>query len=207
VPIITPFGSFNPKLKEVHVFIRFAALLAVALAVATPARAASYTVDPVHTSAVFRIKHFNTAFFYGRFDTISGSLEWDDANPAAAKFDITIAADSVHTGNEMREKHLKGPDFFDVGQYPTIRFVSTSLKKNEADDSYTLEGNLTLHGQTKPVTAKLTMTGTGKGRAGEDLIGFEATFTIKRSEFGMNYMLNGLSDEVQLMVGIEAKKQ
>jgi len=189
------------------VIVRIAALLVVSLAVVAPARAASYTVDPVHTSAVFRIKHFNTAFFYGRFDKISGSLEWDDANPDGGKFDIAIAADSIHTGNEMREKHLKGPDFFDVGQHPTIRFVSTSVKKNDDAGSYTLEGNLTLHGQTKPVTATLTMTGTGKGRAGEDLIGFEATFTIKRSEFGMNYMLNGLSDDVQLMVGIEAKKQ
>lgn len=188
-------------------FVRTVALLLVALLVVAPVRAASFTVDPVHTSAVFRIKHFNTAFFYGRFDKITGSLEWDDANPAGARFDIVIAADSIHTGNEMREKHLKGPDFFDVGQFPAIRFVSTSVKKNDADGSYILEGNLTLHGQTKPVTATLHMTGTGKGRQGEDLIGFEATFSIKRSDFGMNYMLNGLSDEVQLMVGIEAKKQ
>lgn len=186
---------------------RAAGLLALLFVAAAPVHAASYVVDPVHTSAVFRIKHFNTAYFYGRFDKISGSLEWDDANPAVGKFDITIAADSIHTGNEMREKHLKGPDFFDVGQYPTIRFVSTSVKKNDADGSYTLEGNLTLHGQTKPVTATLTMTGTGKGRQGEDLVGFEATFTIQRSAFGMNYMLNGLGDEVRLMVGIEAKKQ
>lgn len=174
---------------------------------AAPVHAASYSVDPVHTSAVFRIKHFNTAYFYGRFDRMSGTLEWDGANLAVAKFDLTIAAESIHTGNEMREKHLKGPDFFDVGQHPDIRFVSTAVKKGAADNAYTLEGNLTLHGQTRPVTATLTMTGTGKGRQGEDLIGFEATFTIKRSEFGMTYMLNGLSDEVQLMVGIEAKKQ
>jgi polyisoprenoid-binding protein YceI len=181
-------------------------VLVAVLAAPVVAFGQSFAIDSVHSSTVFRIKHLDTAFFYGRFNQTGGTITWDEANPSASKFDISIAADSVFTGNEMREKHLKGPDFFDVQQFPTIRFVSTSLTRT-GDNAYDLAGELTLHGVTKPITVKLTKTGTGKNRQGAPLVGFEAMFDVRRSEFGMTYMLNGLSDEVNLMVGLEAVQQ
>lgn len=182
-------------------------LAGVAVAAKSPAPAVStqadaYTVDGGHSSVVFKIKHQKVANFYGRFNDVSGSFLIDAAAPEASKFDVKIVADSVDTASEKRDQHLKSADFFSVKEFPEITFKSASTKK-VSEGVYEVTGELSFRGVTKTITAKVADTGTGEGRGGSKIAGIEATFTIKRSEFGMNYMPGGLGEEVDLIVALE----
>src|SRR5690606_30561645 len=111
------------------------------------------------------------------------------------------------SGNTKRDEHLRSPDFFSVKEYPEITFKSTSLKRT-GEGAYEAAGTLTLRGQSKPLTVTLQQTGQGEGRGGVGVIGLEGRFTIKRSEFGMEYGLGrGLSDDVELVVAIQGAAQ
>jgi polyisoprenoid-binding protein YceI len=179
-----------------------AGLAASALAGVTAAT--TYRIDSVHSSVVFRIKHMNVAYFNGRFNDIKGTVMLDDQNPAQCAFDVTITASSVDTAQEKRDNHIKSPDFLNAKQFPTITFKSKSVSKADGD-AYEVQGDLTLHGVTRPVTAKVTRTGTMHDqRSGGNRIGLDTTFTIKRSEFGMQNMLQMLGDEIQITVDVEA---
>lgn len=182
---------------------------AVAQAEAAKASAdAPFAVDPVHASVVFGIKHMNVANFYGTFDKISGSFLINPADISKSSIDITIDAASVDSNNPGRDDHLKGPDFFSVKEFPTITFKSKSFAKGTGENMFSVTGDLTFRGVTKPVTATLEYTGSGPGRKpGVTLQGFESRFTFKRSDFGNNYMVGkGLSDEVNMIVAIEGSK-
>lgn len=173
---------------------------------AVPAFAQTYQVDPVHTSLVFRVKHMNTAFVYGMFRDIKGTVVVDEANPARSSINLEVNADSVFTANEQRDNHLRSPDFFNTRQFPTITFRSTSIRRVN-ENTVQVQGNLTMRGVTRPVTATVNLTGKGKNAQGRDIIGFETTFTIRRSEFGIRYGLPGLGDEVRVMLSVEAIRQ
>lgn len=166
----------------------------------------TYKVDPVHSSNWFCIKHLNVANFYGRFNELEGTIVLNPSDPAACSFDIQIKVDSVDSNNSGRDKHLKSGEFFDAEKYPQIKFKSTAVKK-AGEEAYDVQGDLTLHGVTKPLTVKVERTGAGPGMKGERRAGFETRFDIKRSDFGMTTMLNGLGDEVRLTVSIEAVRQ
>lgn len=182
------------------------ALVGFAAVWASAAHAQTYQIDPVHTSLVFRVKHMDTAYVYGRFNTVTGTLVVNEATPTRSSVQLEVDANSVYTGNERRDNHLRSPDFFNTRQYPTIRFASTEVRKVSAD-TVQVRGNLTLHGVTRPVTATVRLTGKGKNPQGTDIIGFETTFTIRRSEFGMRYGLPGLGDEVRITLSVEAARQ
>jgi polyisoprenoid-binding protein YceI len=169
------------------------------------AAAETYVADPVHSSLVYRIKHMNATYFWGRFNSINGSFTLDEANPAQCQFEFQVKADSVDTGNAKRDAHLKSPDFFNVVQFPTIAFKSQSVTRS--GDAYEVVGELTLHGVTKPVTVKVVPTGKGKGPGGAPIAGIEATLMIKRTDFGMSNMVGPLGDEVLVNVGIEARRK
>lgn len=189
-----------------HAFFPAIALsLGFALAPALTA-ADTYAVDPVHTVALFKVKHLGVSHSYGRFNDIAGSIVYDAANPSASKVDITIQAASIDTFNQKRDAHLTGPDFFDAKQFPTLTFVSTGFKK-VADQNYEVTGNFTLHGVTKPLTLTVVKVGEGKDPWNGYRIGFDATFTIKRSEFGITKMLDGIGDEVAITFATEAIKK
>lgn len=177
-----------------------------ALSLTALAAAEEYKVDTVHSAVFFRVKHMNVSYTYGRFNEITGLVKWDDAKPgdSSLKFDVKTA--SVDTNDEKRDAHLRNADFFDADKYPTISFVSKSVKKTD-DDKYEVAGELTLHGVTKPLTVTLEKTGMGADPWGGHRIGFETVFTIKRSEFGMDKMMNGVGDDVRLMVSIEGVRQ
>jgi polyisoprenoid-binding protein YceI len=180
-----------------------AALLS-AVSLAAPATAATYQIDGVHSSVVFKIKHLDTANFYGRFNGLSGSIDFDSASPAAGKVSLEIKTESVDTGVQQRDDHLRSPDFFDAKQFPTITFQSTKVAK-AGDKTYDVTGDLGLHGVTKPITLRVEHTGSGKHpRSGAELVGFEARATIKRSDFGMQFMQGPLGDEVEILIAIEA---
>lgn len=187
---------------------RFAltALLAFALPVAAHA-ADTYAVDPVHSSVIFKANHFSAAWVYGNFTDITGTIVHDAANPAASSVDLTVKVDSLTTHNADRDKHLKSPDFFNAKQFPTITFKSKSVAKVD-DKTMNVTGDLTLHGVTKSVTAKVTYIGTGKLPPNNTTIsGFETAFTIKRSDFGITYWVPQIGDEVPIIISLEAGKK
>ena len=180
---------------------RILAIAALATILAVPAIAATFKVDAVHSSVMFRVKHANTSFAYGRFNDISGSFTLDEANSGASAFDFSVKVDSIDTASAARDGHLKGTDFFNSKQFPTITFKSKKVSST-AKGIYDVDGDLTLHGVTKPIAIKIEHTGTSQMK-GATIAGIETTFKIKRSDFGMKNMLNMLGDEVTITVSSE----
>ena len=180
--------------------LTLAAVLAASVAV--PALAATFKVDSTHSTLIFRVKHMNASYAYGRFNAISGEFAIDEANPAASSFNFTIKTDSVDTADAKRDAHLKNADFFNAAQFPTITFKSKTVKA-AGKGAYDVTGDLTLHGVTKPITVKVEHTGTSKGMGGATIAGIESTFTLKRSEFGMKNMVGPVGDDVTVTLSAE----
>ncbi len=171
-----------------------------------PSGPQTYKIDPVHSNTWFRIRHMDISNFYGRFDDTQGTIVIDEQDPARCSFETRITADSIDTHNADRDKHLKSGDFFDVEQHPQITFKSKTVKQ-AGEQAYDVTGDLTLHGVTHPLTLKVERTGAGPAMKGEYRAGFETTFEIKRSEFGMTKGLPGVGDEVRLTVSVETVRQ
>ena len=183
-----------------------AALVVVALASAASANATSWLIDPAHSSVGFSIRHLFSKV-PGSFDKFSGTIEFDPANPAAATVKVDIDPASINTKTQKRDDHLRSSDFFDVAKFPTMAFQSTKVTKGEGN-ALTVEGNLTMHGVTKPVTLAVNFLGAGPALGGQRA-GFEATTKIDRKEFGIiwNKTLDSgtlLGDDVDITIGIEA---
>jgi len=188
-------------------FVSPVIVLAAFVLAAAPAFAAeTYDADPVHSSSAFRLKHAGTAYFWGRFNEPTGSFTLDEADPTKSKFTVELQVAKVDTANEKRDAHLKSPDFFNAKQYPTITFKSTSVKKGEGS-ALQVTGDLTMHGVTKSITVPVEVTGKGQFPPGTQRAGVEATFIVKRSEFGMSGMQGALGDDVKVLVGLSAVKQ
>lgn len=190
-------------------YIRTALFIVIAMFMAagsvtgrTALAADTYTVDSVHSFIVFRIKHLGVGYAYGRINGPTGNYQFDPASPQSAMFDIQVDAAGVDTGNEKRDKHIRSSDFFDVAKHPRISFKSTAVRKLQ-DGVYEIDGNLAFRDVTKPITVKANHTGSAKDPWGKFRSGFETHFTIIRSEFGMDFMMGGLSDEVNLTVSVE----
>ena len=185
------------------------AILTVVLALGagslSSARAQSYKADPVHSTVYFKIKHANASYFQGRFNDPTGSFTLNDADPSKSSVEIQLSVDKVDTGNEKRDGHLKGPDFFNAKQFPTITFKSTGVKKTDA--GWELAGDLTIRGVTRSVSAKFAPTGKGEFPKGVQRAGIEASFSIKRSDFDVKALPEALGDEVMLNVCIEGVQQ
>jgi polyisoprenoid-binding protein YceI len=162
-------------------------------------------IDPVHSSALFRIKHVDAAYLYGRINGPEGTVTYDPAKPEASTFEVTLKADNIDTGNKMRDGDLKGPNYFNAKEFPTLTFKSTSVKKID-DTHMDVTGDLTIHGVTKSITVKMEHTGDGKNMRGVSVSGFETLFTINRSDFGMKEM-QGVGNEVKIVVSLEADKK
>ncbi|UCF91446.1 MAG: YceI family protein [Desulfobacterales bacterium] len=195
------------KTKYIATPILFFSLLILTGFLVRPATAAeTYNVDPVHSYILFRVKHLDIGYSYGRFNDPSGTFVFDDSSPANSSIEMQVKAGDLDTYVPKRDNHLKSADFFDVEQHPLIAFKSSSIKKI-GDDTYEVAGDLSLRGQTRPITVEVRQIGAGKDPWGNYRRGFETSFTIKRSEFGMDFMLNGLSDEVNLTVSVEGIRQ
>ena len=165
-----------------------------------PAEARVVEVDATHSSVLFKVKHQKVCWFYGRFNKIQGSISLDGDKSSVA---ITIDATSADTGNEGRDRHLLGPDFFNTKQFPEIKFESSSVSVSE-DGDLDIKGKLTICGVTKELTAVAEKTGEGKAR-GKPIVGYHSVITIKRSDFGMNYGKGGIGDDVQVTLSLECK--
>jgi polyisoprenoid-binding protein YceI len=181
------------------------AALAAAFVNTVPAAVETYTIDPVHSSVGFQIRHF-VSKVPGSFTKFNGTLTLDRDNLENSSTEATIEIGSVSTANERRDNHLKSPDFFNAAEFATATFKSTSWKKT-GEDAFDITGDLTLHGVTKPVVLHATLLGFGPGPRGGQLSGWEATTTIKKSDFGVNgpaMLAKALGDDVTLHITVEA---
>ncbi|MGE3319577.1 MAG: YceI family protein [Candidatus Berkiella sp.] len=166
--------------------------------------AVEYTLDKSHTSVNWQINHFDFSNYYGKWEAM-GKLWFDKEKPQNSKVEVDIKIEDLITGNDKLNKHLKGADFFDQSQYPEAKFVSNKVIVKNGKVSK-VEGDLTLHGVTKPVVLDVTSQKLGKNMADKETAGFSAKTKIKRSDFGMIKFLPGLADEVKLNIEVEANK-
>lgn len=169
----------------------------------------TYEIDTAHSMILFRAKHNGITYNYGRFNEFTGKITMDETDISKSMVEFEVKTASVDTANEKRDQHLRSPDFFSAKQFPVITFKSTKVNTKEgAEEVLEVTGDLELLGVKKSITADVEITGKGKGRQGESLIGFESVFTINRSEFGMTYGVGGpVSDDIRLIVAIEAKQK
>jgi len=147
------------------------------------------------------VKHLNTSWTLLRFDKVSGDFSIDPAHPEAASLKVQIAAASIDSNNANRDDELKGQHFLDDTKYPDVTFTIKSVQKS-GDGKYKAEGELALHGVTKPVTVELEETGASETQFGPRA-GFYGTFSIQRKDFGITYMPEAVGDEIQATVSIE----
>jgi polyisoprenoid-binding protein YceI len=174
-------------MKKLSVFFAVAALL-----LASTAKATEYGFDKAHSHIGFSVKHILSKV-PGTFKDYDGTFNFDPAKSEDGKVNVTIQTASISTDNEMRDHHLQSPDFFDAAKFPTLTFVSTKVSKGDADNQYKVEGDLTIHGVTKPVVLDVTYLGADtmpmdkEGKMTANIVGFSATTKIDRRDYGLAF--------------------
>lgn len=179
-------------------------LAACLLGIPALAPAADYDIDTkgAHAFVQFHIKHLGYSWLVGRFNQFAGEFRYDENNPAAASVSVTIDTASVDSNHAERDKHLRNADFLEVDKYPEARFVSTAYRPT-GDDTGVLEGQLTLHGVTRPVSIEVTQIGAGPDPWGGYRRGFEGRTTLTLADYNIRKNLGPASQEVHLWLGIE----
>lgn len=183
-------------------------ILAGLLAVASPLAFATeaYDIDPSHTQVEFTYSHFGYSNITGRFDTVESEFHFDVADPTRSSVKVTIPVGSISTGVAKLDEHLKGSDFFDVARFPTATFTSTGVTV-AGEGKLAVAGELTIHGVTRPVVMDVTINKVGEHpMTKKPAVGFDASFDIKRSEFGVGGYAPAVSDEVRIEITVEAQK-
>jgi polyisoprenoid-binding protein YceI len=181
-------------------------VLSVMAGVGSAARADDFTIDAVHTGVSFQISHLGLSYIQGRFNEFSGTFSIDTADPGKSSFSMTIKTESVDTNNSKRDEHLRAPDFFNAKQFPAITFTSTSVKAIEG--GYEVAGDLTMHGETKPVAFSLKGGKTAEFPPKVVRTGFSTSqIVVKRSDFGVGKPMPVLGDEVFISISFEGTKK
>ena len=181
------------------------------LALAAPlafAQTSTWTSDPAHSEVDFSISHLTVSNVHGRFGHVTASIVYDEADLTKSTVNATIDVSGVDTGEDARNNHLKSPDFFDAAANPTATFTSTSVAKS--DNGLIINGNLTLHGVTKPVVLHAEgPRGPAPGMDHKPHAGFSATTTVKRTDFGIGakFPSTVVGEEVKLDIELEVVKQ
>jgi polyisoprenoid-binding protein YceI len=161
--------------------------------------AGTYAVDGGHTQVAWTLNHLGFSLYHGLFGNPTGSLTLDPAKPNASTLTISFPIADVATTSSKLNTHLMSADFFDAAKFPNATFTST--KVTASGTSATVVGNLTLKGVTKPVTLAVKFTGAGANPMSKAVtVGFSATGTIKRSDFGINYGVPAVGDQVDLVL-------
>jgi len=185
----------------------FHATLATVLAIGSGTRATAedYVIDAVHSGVTFQISHLGLSWIHGRFNEFGGNFTIDSSDPTKSSFTLNIKPDSVDSNNSKRDEHLKSPDFFNVKQFPALSFASTSVKPIEG--GYEVTGDLTLHGETKPVTFSLKGGRSAEFPKGVQRTGYSTQLVLKRSDFGVGKPNPALGDEVYVAISFEGTKK
>lgn len=171
--------------------------------------AGTWAIDPIHSSIAFSVRHLVVSKVRGNFRTFSGAVVVAEDGTAAVTAEIVV--DSIDTGNEQRDAHLKAADFFDVEQFPTATFTATGVRQN--GDDYVLDGDFTLRGVTKPISLDLEFNGVNPGMGHGEVAGFTASVVLNRRDFGIEIDMpletGGavVGDKVSVTLEIEALKQ
>ncbi len=172
--------------------------------------AGDYTLDPAHSRLGFSARHAMVATVRGQFTEFTGTAHVNTANPADSKVEVSIVANSISTGNEQRDGHLLSADFFESEQFPNITFTSTEVSR-EGDD-WTITGDLTIKGVTKPISVPFEFSGSAQDPFGNTRIGFEGATTLLRKDWGLTWnaaLETGgvlVSDKIKLQFDISAIK-
>ncbi|MEO1240785.1 MAG: YceI family protein [Pseudomonadota bacterium] len=191
-------------------FVKYAAPLAVAVAMAiqpasaqTDAKSGTYTTDDGHRYITFSYSHAGFSNPWLRWRDWTGTLNWNAEDPAASSVNVTINAESIDTGVDVFDGHLKDDRFFDVANHPEITFVSTSVEKT-GDNTGEITGDLTIKGTTKPVTLDVVFNkGEYDQRNSRYKLGFSGKTTVKRSDYGVDLFAPVVSDEVDIIIETE----
>ena len=172
----------------------------------------TYQVDPVNSSVGFSVKHLTVSTVTGEFRDFSGTIQFDPLDPAAFVAGVDIKVASIDTRQPKRDEHLRSKDFFDAEKFLAITFKSKKLTEVKDVNSYTLTGDLTMHGVTKEISIPVVISGPVKSPMGKEVIGLSAETTINRQDFGVSWnkaLDSGgyvVGDEVRVLVNIEAGK-
>jgi polyisoprenoid-binding protein YceI len=171
----------------------------------------TWQIDPIHSQAVFAVRHMVVSTVRGHFDVIRGTLEFDEAHPENASIEVEAEVSSVNTRNQTRDADLRSPTFFDAEKYPLITFKSTKVER--AGNDYKVTGDFTMHGITRPVVFDAEYGGTIKDPYGLLRLGFNGHTKISRKDWGLTYTLlletGGavVGDEVKIEFTFEAVTQ
>jgi len=187
---------------------KIVSITAAFLLLAGASFAQDWNWDKAHSQLNFSIVHMTINEISGSFGTVSAKLASSKEDFSDAVIELTADVNSISTGNEQRNGHLKSPDFFDAAQFGTLTFKSTSFK-NVGGKNYKLAGDLTLHGVTKPVVLDVVYNGSVTNPMNKKLVaGFKVTGSIKRTDFGIapSFPSTGVSDEVKLNANAEFVK-
>jgi polyisoprenoid-binding protein YceI len=172
---------------------------------------ATWTIDPAHSEIGFKVKHLVISTVSGKFTSFEGKMEASRDDFSDAKVTFSAEVNSIHTGNDQRDGHLKSPDSFDAASHPKLTFTSTSIEKKD-DTNYKIKGDLTIRGTSKPIVLDAEFGGIGKDFQGRDVAGWELVGKLNRQDFGLKWSAvteaGGIvvSDEVKLIANVEAVK-
>ncbi|OBT09388.1 hypothetical protein A9264_08950 [Vibrio sp. UCD-FRSSP16_10] len=182
--------------------------LGLAIAIATPlsAHAADYVIDTkgAHASINFKVSHLGYSFIKGRFNHFEGEFSYDPKNISASKVEVTVDTTSLDSNHAERDKHIRSNDFIDAGKYKEAVFSSTKVT-DKGDGKLEIAGNLTLHGQTKPIVIAADFIGLGQDPWGGERAGFMGTTRLELSDFNIPVM--GASSYVDMELHVEGKKK
>lgn len=174
---------------------------------------ATWTIDPMHTNVEFTVRHMMVTTVRGKFEDVSGTIEYDPDHPEAAVVDVTINAASIDTGVPDRDNHLRSADFFEVEKYPTITFKSKQVTPT-GDNRADVVGDLTMHGVTREITLESVLIGVmEQSPFGDTRAGFEASTSINREDFGLKWNQNLerggvlVSRDVKIELNVQASQQ
>lgn len=183
-------------------------LAAAALAlVASPLWATTYTLESNHTEGTVRWSHLDFSYPTAQFSRVEGTLEFDPANPTRASVMATISLANLSSGVPELDQNLRSAAFFDLTRYPTATFKSTRVEKASAPNRLKVTGDFSVHGVTRPVTLEVTINKVGTNpRLDLPAVGFEATATLKRSDFGLGKFVPQVSDEVTIHITSQANE-
>ena len=162
----------------------------------------TWTIDPAHSSVEFAVRHLMITTVRGRFTGVQGTVIADAADRSKSTIDVVIDAASIDTRESQRDAHLRSADFFDVEKFPTLTFRSTKIE-GAAGETFTVHGDLTIHGVTRPVVLDVESEGQIADAWGGLRSGFTATTRIKRSDFGLTW--NQALEAGGVLVGRDVK--